>query len=97
MCYVCVRATDGKDGSRERELQGCFGEEDEIGGAGGDAVCAYVGVVEPGEKESVGRYGWGVRNTEDRAPVELVTGNGLAVTSYFFQKPESNNITYRSI
>ena len=38
VCYVCVRATDGKDGGRERGVQGYFGEDDGIGGAGGDVV-----------------------------------------------------------
>ena len=86
MCYVCVWATDGKDRGRERGVQGCFGEDDRIGGAGG-VLCiagdfnAHVGVVEPGEEESIGRYGWGARNREGRALVELVARNGLAVAS----------------
>ena len=100
MCYVCVLATDGKDGRRERGVQGCFGEDDGIRGAGGDVVyCgrhAHVGVVEPGEEESVGRYGWGARNREGRSLVELVARNGLAVASSFFQKRESHKITHRS-
>ena len=57
---------------------------------------AHVGVVEPGEEESVGRYGWGARNREGRALVELVARNGLAVASSFFQKRESHKITCRS-
>ena len=57
---------------------------------------AHVGVVEPGEEESVGRYGWGLKNREGRALVELVARNGLAVASSFFQKRESHKITYRS-
>ena len=57
---------------------------------------AHVGVVESGEEESVDRYGWGARNTESRALVELVARNGLAVASSFFQKRESHKITYRS-
>ena len=36
--YVCVWATYGNDGDREREVQGCFGEDDRIGRAGGDVV-----------------------------------------------------------
>ena len=39
-------------------------------------VNAHVGVVEPGEEESVVRYVWGARNREGRA---LVARNGLAV------------------
>ena len=38
ICVVCVRATDGKDGGRERGVQGSFGEDDGIGGAGCDVV-----------------------------------------------------------
>ena len=49
---------------------------------------AHVGVVEPGEEESVGRYGWGERNMEGRTLVALVARNGLAVASSFFQKRE---------
>ena len=59
-------------------------------------LSAYGGVVEPGEKECVGRYGWGVRNTEGRALVELVTRNRLAVASYLFQKADNHKITHRS-
>ena len=57
---------------------------------------AHVGVVEQGEEECVGLYGWGERNREGRALVELVARNVLAVASSFFQKRESHNITYRS-
>ena len=57
---------------------------------------AHVGVVEPGEEESFGRYGWRARNREGRALVELVERNWLAVASSFFQKRESHKITYRS-
>ena len=27
VCYICVRATRGKDGDRERGVQGCIGED----------------------------------------------------------------------
>ena len=57
---------------------------------------AHVGVVEPGEDESVGREGWGARNREGRVLVELVARNCLAVASSFFQKRESHKITHRS-
>ena len=56
MCYVSVRATEGKDGGRERGVQGYFGEDDGIGGAVVGGFNAKVGVVEPGEEESVDRY-----------------------------------------
>ena len=45
----------------------------------------HFGVVESGEEESVGRYGWGARNREGQV---LVERNGLAVASH--------KITYRS-
>ena len=61
----------------------------------GDFI-AHVGVVEPGEDESVGRYGWLARNKQGQALVELVAGNGLAVVSSFFQKRESHKVKYRS-
>ena len=38
--------------------------------------------MESGEQKSVGRYGWGARNREGRALVELVARNGLAVASF---------------
>ena len=57
---------------------------------------AHVGVVEPGEEEIVGRYGWGARNREGRVLVELVARNELAVASSFSQKRESHKITHRS-
>ena len=57
---------------------------------------AHVGLVEPGEEESVGRYGWGARNRAGRVLVKLVARNGLAVASCFFQKQESHKITYRN-
>ena len=57
---------------------------------------AHVGVVEPGEEESVGRYGWVARNREGRALAELVAINRLAMASSFFQNRESHKITYRS-
>ena len=57
---------------------------------------AHVGVVEPGEEESVGRYGWGARNRDGRTQVEPVARNGLAVASSFFQKRGSHKTTCRS-
>ncbi len=55
----------------------------------------HIGVVEPGDEESIGRFGWGTRNREGRELVEMLRRNGLVVTGTFFQK-ESHNITYRS-
>ena len=57
---------------------------------------AHIGVGEPGDEESMGRFGWGTRNREGRELVEMFRRNGLAVAGTFFQKKESHKITYRS-
>ena len=58
---------------------------------------ARIGVVEPGDEESIGIFGWGTRNREGRELVEMLRRNGLAVAGTFFQKKiESHKITYRS-
>ena len=55
---------------------------------------AHIGVVEPGDEESIGRFGWGTTNREGQELVEMLRRNGLAVAGTFFQ--ESHKITYRS-
>ena len=57
---------------------------------------AHTGEVELGDEESLGRFGWGTRNSEGRELVEMLRRNGLAVAGTFFQKKESHKITYRS-
>ena len=57
---------------------------------------AHIGVVEPGDEESIGRFGRGTRNREGRELVEMLRRNGLAVAGTFFQKKESHTIAYRS-
>ena len=57
---------------------------------------AHIGVVEPGDDESIGRFGWRTRNREGQELVEMLRRNGLAVACTFFQKKESHKITYRS-
>ena len=57
---------------------------------------ATIGVVEPGDEESIGRFGWGTRNRKGRELVEMSRRNGLAVAGTFFQANNSHNITYRS-
>ena len=59
-------------------------------------VNAHIGETEPGEVGNVGKYGWGTRNREGQALVELIARNGLAFVGSFFQKRESHTITYRS-
>ena len=58
---------------------------------------AHIGVVEPGDEESIGRFGRGTtRNMEGRELVEMLRRNGLAVAGTFCQNKESHTITYRS-
>ena len=57
---------------------------------------AHIEETEPGEEGNVGKYGWGTRNREGQALVELMARNGLAFVGSFFQKPKSHTITYRS-
>ena len=42
---------------------------------------AHIGETEPGEEGNVGMYGWGTRNREGKALVELMARNGLAFVS----------------
>ena len=98
--YVCGPHTRRIETEKEEirdalERMMVFVELDVILLIAGDAI-AHVGVVEPGEEKSVGRCGWGARNTERRAMLELVARNGIAVASSLFQKRESHKITYRS-
>ena len=102
MCYVCVYGPQMGRTEAEKEefrdtLERMMGlvELKVMLCIAGD-FNAHVGIVEPGEEESVGRYGWAARNRAGRTLVELVASNGLAVASSFFQKRESHNITYRS-
>ena len=57
---------------------------------------AHIGVVEPGDEESIGRFGWRTRNREGRALVEMLRRNGFVVAGTYFQKKKSHKITYRS-
>ena len=57
---------------------------------------AHIGVVEPVDEESIGRFGWGTRNREGRELVKMLRRHGLAVAGTFFQKKESHKITYRN-
>ena len=52
------------------------------------------GVVEPGDEDSIGRFGWGTRNRKGRELVEVLMRNELAVAGTFFQKKDSHKITY---
>ena len=61
-----------------------------------DAGDAHIGVVEPGDEESIGIFGWGTGNREGRYLVEILKMNRLAVAGTLFQKKEIHTITYRS-
>ena len=50
---------------------------------------AHIRVVEPGDEESTGRFGWGTMHREGRELEETLRRNGLAVAGTFFQKKES--------
>ena len=43
---------------------------------------AHIGVVELRDDGSIGRFGWGTRNREERELVEMLRRNGLAVTKH---------------
>ena len=57
---------------------------------------AHIGVVEQGDEENIGGFGWGTRNREGRELVEMLRRNGMAVAGTFLQKKESHTITSRS-
>ena len=101
MCHLRVWTQTGrteaeKEASRE-EVERLAGLSD-----GQTMLCAagdfnaHIGVVKPGDEESIGRFGWGTRNREGQELVEMLRRNGLAVEGTFFQKKESHKINYRS-
>ena len=55
---------------------------------------AHVGLVETGDEESIGRYGWGTRNREGQDLAEMVMRNGMVVAGSFFKKRDSHKVTY---
>ena len=52
-------------------------------------VNANIGVVEPGDEESIEIFGWGTRNREGRYLVKISRKNGLAVAYRFFQTAQN--------
>ena len=64
-------------------------EEDDILCMAGD-FNAHIGKQQQGEEESVGRFGYGERNTEGKEWVHLVSRNGLAVAQTYFEKRPSH-------
>ena len=102
VCVICVYGP--QTGRAEAEKEAFREEVERLAGLsdGQTMLCvagdfnAHIGVVEPGDEESIGRFGWGTRNREGRELVEMLSRNGLAVAGTFFQKKESHKITYRS-
>ena len=102
VCVICVygpqtgRTEAEKDAFRE-EVERLYGLID-----GQTLLCVagdfnvHIGVVELGDEESIGRFGWGTRNREGRELVEMLRMNRMAVAGTFFQKKESHTITHRS-
>ena len=100
VCVICVYGpqpgrTDAEKGAFRKEVKRLAGLSD-----GQTMLCvafhAHIGVVEPRDEESIGRFGWGTRNREGRELVEMLRRNGcMAAAGTFFQKKESHKITYR--
>ena len=94
VCVICVYGP--QTGRTEAEKEAFRGEVERLAGLSDGQTMLCIGVVEPGDEESIGRFGWGTRNREGRELVEMLRRNGLAVAGTFFQKKESHKITYRS-
>ena len=47
---------------------------------------SHLTVVEPGDEESIGIFGWGTRNMEGRELVDMLRRNGVAVAGTFFSR-----------
>ena len=102
VCVICVYRP--QTGRTEAEKEAFREQVERLSGLsdGQSMLCVagdfnpHIGVVEPGEEESIGRFGWGTRNREGRELVEMLRRNGLVVAGTFFQKKESHKITYKS-
>ena len=98
VCVICVYGP--QTGRTEAEKEAFREEVERLAGLsdGQTMLCvvgdfnAHIGVVEPGDKESIGRFGWGTGNREGRELVEILRRNGLAVVGMFFQNKESHKI-----
>ena len=88
VCVICVYGP--KTGRMEAEKEAFREEVERLAGLsdGHTMLCvagdfnAHIGVVEPGDDESIGRFGQGTRNREGRELVEMLRRNGLAVAWY---------------
>ena len=90
ICVICVYGHQtGRTGAKKE----AFREEVERSAGLSDGqtmLCvvgdfnAHIGVVAPGDEESIGRFGWGTRNREGRELVDILRRNGLAIAGTFF-------------
>ena len=102
VCVICIYGR--QTGGTEAENEAFRGEVERLAGLsdGQTMLCvagdfnAHIGLIEPVDEESIGRFGWGTRNRERQELVEMLRRNGLAVAGTFFQKKESHKISYRS-
>ena len=102
VCVICVYGP--QTGGTEVEKEAFREEVERLAGLsdGQTMLCiagdfnAHISVVEPGDEESIGIFGWGIRNREGRELAEMLRRNGLAVAGTFFQNKGSHKITYRS-
>ena len=78
VCVICIYGP--QTGRTEAEKEAFREEVERLAGLsdGQTMLCvagdfnAHIGVVEPGDEESIGRFGWGTRNREGR---ELTSGD----------------------
>ena len=98
VCVICVyRPQTGTTETFRAEMERLVGLSDgQTVLRVADDFNLHIGVVEPGDEESIGRFGRGTMNREGRELVEMLRRNWLAVAGTFFQKKESHKITYMS-
>ena len=102
VCVIC--AYRPQTGRTEAEKEAFREEVERLAGLsdGQTVLCvagdfnAHIGVVEPGDEESIGKFGQRKRNREGGELVEMLRKNWLAVADTFFQKKESHKIIYMS-
>ena len=70
-CVICVYGPQTGRTEAEKEV---FREE--VDKLALRAISMHIRVVEPGDKESIGRFGWGTMNREGRELVEMLRSNG---------------------
>ena len=102
---ICVLCVYGSQTGRTEAKKEAFREEVERLASLSDGqtmLCVagdfnvQIGVFEPRDEESIGKFGRGTSNREGRELLEMLKRNGLAVAGTFFQKKDSYKITYRS-